>query len=296
MSLTQANPVGIISKDIYVIKNDVNDKLYVGQSKDVKERFRSHCKKNNTVSLLDDAIQEYGKEHFWYEILEEQVSDADNREKYWIKRLGTLTPNGYNIMEGGSAPPCYSGEDNHNTVISDADVDKLMWDLANTDESLSCLGHKYGISKRQVMRINDGSCRKKPNVDYPIRKVPNACGKLTEEDVDKIIHLLKYTYRFYGDIGREFGVGSHSIQFINDGITHRRDDINYPIRDWKSSGVILFTYEQVTEIIDRLKNTDISINKLAKEYGVNSNSIYKINRGTAKKYRREGIKYPIRPY
>lgn len=296
MNSTQANPVGIISKDIYVIKNDINNKLYVGQSKNVNERFRGHCKNNHTISLLDDAIQEYGKEHFWYEILESQVSDADARERYWIAELDTLAPNGYNIMEGGSAPPHYFGEDHHNATISDIDVDRLIWDLENTNTSLSSLGGKYGISKRQVMRINDGSSRRRDNVDYPARKNPNINGKLTDEDVDKIIHLLKYTYRFYGDIGREFGVSSHTIQFINDGITHRREDINYPIRNWKSSGVVLFTYEQVTEIINKLKNTDISINKMAKEYGVNPNSIYMINRGTAKKYRRDGVKYPIRPY
>lgn len=297
MSTVYANPVGITNnKDIYVIKNDINSKCYVGQSKDIYERFRSHCKKNNSRSLIDNAIQKYGKNHFWVEMLESNVNDADSRERYWIKELNTLTPYGYNIMEGGLAPPHSFGDDHPNVKISDSDVDKLVHDLAHTSLPLSALAQKYDISKRQVMRINEGVSRRNEMLNYPIRKTPNINGKLTEQDVDQIIHLLKYTYRFYGDIGRQFGVNSHAIQYINDGITHHRTDINYPIRNWKSSGVILFTYEQVTDIIDRLQHSNQSIRKIAKEYGVNEGSIYMINKGTSKKYRREGIKYPIRKY
>ena len=31
-------------KDIYIIKNDINEKVYIGQAIDVKQRFQSHCK------------------------------------------------------------------------------------------------------------------------------------------------------------------------------------------------------------------------------------------------------------
>ena len=121
-------------------------------------------------------------------------------------------------------------------------------------------------------------------------------GKLTEQDIDKIIDLLKHSYLFSGEIGEQFGVTDHVISRINKGLEHRRDNEKYPIREWKSCGEHLFTYEQVTTIIDRLKNEKISINKMAKEYGVNPNSIYMINSGTSKKYRRKGITYPIRPF
>ena len=61
----------------------------------------------------------------------------------------------------------------------------------------------------------------------------------------------------YGDIARMFGVDVHAISKINSGESHKRTNIEYPIRDWKSSGVILFTYEQVTEIIELLKNSNL---------------------------------------
>lgn len=291
-----ANPVGIIKKDIYVIKNDINNKLYVGQSIDVEERFRSHCKNNTDNSLIDDAIQKYGKRHFYYKILESQVENYDEREQHWIKELNSQTPNGYNVMAGGSNPPTYYGDDSPSAKISDEDVKQLKWDLANTALSLLDLAHKYQISKRQILRINQGISRCDLSEHYPIRKNPNLNGKLSEEDVDSIIEILKYTYRFNGDIAREFGVEVHAISRINEGIAHHKENVKYPIRNWKSSGEILFTYEQVTDIIDKLQNTKISIHKLAREYDVSDGAIKNINTGVAKKYRRDNINYPIRPF
>ena len=296
MNNSYVSPVGIIRKDIYIIKNDINTKVYIGQSLDAKERFKSHCKKNYDNSLIDKAIQKYGKEHFWFEILESQIKNYNEREKYWIKYYNSLKPFGYNILTGGEEPPTYYGDEHPNIKISDDDVLKLKIDLAETDIPLSQLAKKYNISKRQVLRINQGISRAALDEKYPIRKNPNINGKLTEQDVDNIIDLLKYTYRFNGDIAREYGVEVHTISKINDGTAHHRDNIQYPIRNWKSSGIILFTYEQVTEIINALSNTEESIQSLAKKYNVDRRAIEGINRGTSKKYFREGLSYPLRKF
>ena len=69
MSNKYASPVGIIKKDIYVIKNDINNKLYVGQSLNAEERFTSHCKGDYNNFLIDKAIQKYGKSIFGLKLL-----------------------------------------------------------------------------------------------------------------------------------------------------------------------------------------------------------------------------------
>ena len=75
-----------MKKDIYVIKNDINNKVYVGQAINTKQRFQNHCKPSSSKynDLVSRAIQKYGKSHFWYEILESQIENYDEREKYWI--------------------------------------------------------------------------------------------------------------------------------------------------------------------------------------------------------------------
>lgn len=290
------NPVGIVKKDIYIIKNDINRKFYIGQALNAEKRFKEHCKGNYDNSLIDKAIQKYGKQHFWFEILESQIENYNEREKYWIKYYNSKVPFGYNILDGGENPPVHYGDSNPNVRTSDADVILLKEDLKTTQLSLLELAKKYNISKRQVIRINQGVSRAKIREKYPIREKPNINGKLTEQDVDEIIEILKYTYRFNGDIAREYGVEVHIISRINNGIMHHRDNIQYPIRNWKSSGVILFTYEQVTEIIYALSETKESIQSIAKRYNVNRQSIEHINRGTSKKYVREGLSYPLRKF
>lgn len=295
-----ANPVEIIKKEIYIIKNDINDKIYIGQSIDSEKRFKSHCKKScgkkSDKRSIDYAIYQYGEEHFWYEILEEATPNYNKRERELIKQYNSLYPNGYNLMRGGEDPPIYRGEDNPVSKLTNIQIQEIADLLKNTKEPLQTIASKYNISKKQILRINQGTSRKIKGETYPLRSEPNMNGKLTEKDVDEIIHLLKYSYLFSGEIGAKFGVTEHAISGINKGLEHRRDNEKYPIREWKSCGERNFTYEQVTTIIDRLKNEKISINKMAKEYGVHPNSIYMINSGTSKKYRREGITYPIRPF
>lgn len=293
----QANPVEIVKKDIYIIKNDINNKVYIGQSFDAKERFRSHCKvSNRDSSVIDKAIYKYGKEHFWVEILESQIEDYNEREKYWISYYNSIVPNGYNLLEGGNEPPKFFGDNHFNCKVSDEDVSLLKHDLKHTKIPLQQLALKYRISKKQVLRINHGISRTSLNEKYPIREVANINGKLTEEDVDLIIELLKNTYFFNGEIARMFNVEVHAISKINQGITHKRNNINYPIRNWKSCGKIPLTYEQVTDVIDLIKNSKLSLNKIAKQYHVNISVIQMINNGSAKKYKRDNIKYPIRPF
>lgn len=296
----QANPVEIIKKEIYIIKNDINSKVYIGQAINSKERFVNHCKqsagKKSDFRSIDYAILKYGKKHFWFEIIKPASENYNENEIACILEYNSLYPNGYNLTEGGEEPPRKTGENHPNSKISNEQFAEIIILLKNTTMSLSQIGKKYNISKKQILRINQGTTRIIPGQEYPIRKTPNMNGKLTEKDIDEIIHLLKESYLFSGEIAQKYGVKEHIISHINNGTLHPRENEKYPIRNWKSCGVRAFTYEQVTEIIERLKHDTISIHKLSKEYNVDANVIYMINSGTSKKYRRENEKYPIRPF
>jgi len=52
---------------------------------------------------LSKAIKKYGKTNFIYEILEKvnSIKELEEREKFWIKKLKTLAPKGYNMLPGG---------------------------------------------------------------------------------------------------------------------------------------------------------------------------------------------------
>lgn len=294
---TVGNAQGELLKDIYVIKNKVNDYWYIGQAKNTEERFKKHCKNCSNDSVIDKAIKLFGKENFWYEILESQIPNYNERERYWIQFFNTKVPNGYNVQDGGEAPPVFYGINHPLSGFNNMnEVEALKNDLRNTTMSLSEIADKYHQSKRTVLRINQGLHYEKIGEEYPIRKRPNMNGKLTDEDVDEIIEILKYSYRQYSDISKQYGVGIRAIQTINTGESHRRENESYPIRKYKNSGIPALTYEQVTEITDLLSSTNISCNELSRMYNVNLNEIYLVNNGKSKRYHRDQYTYPLRKH
>lgn len=88
---------------IYVIKNDINDKLYVGKTvTTLANRWLHHKDDYQKYDWhLYRAMRKYGIEHFRIEQIEE-CDDAiiDEREVYWINRLDSYNC-GYNMTIGG---------------------------------------------------------------------------------------------------------------------------------------------------------------------------------------------------
>lgn len=89
---------------IYVIKNSVNDKVYVGQTHDFSQRKAGHLHsaKKNDMRPLYCAMREIGATNFVFEILEECEDKvlAAEREKYWVERFNSFN-SGYNLTSGG---------------------------------------------------------------------------------------------------------------------------------------------------------------------------------------------------
>jgi len=93
---------------IYKITNILNGKSYIGQSVNIDRRiydhfYRSQDENSNAYNApLHIAIRKYGKENFQWEVLQEcTIEEIDNLERYYIQKYNTLSPNGYNILEGG---------------------------------------------------------------------------------------------------------------------------------------------------------------------------------------------------
>lgn len=86
---------------IYLITNKENKKQYVGITKfSLEERFSQHIKRG---FLLTEAIQKYGEQKFFINLIEEVESSerAYELEQYYIKQYNTKVPNGYNLTDGG---------------------------------------------------------------------------------------------------------------------------------------------------------------------------------------------------
>lgn len=98
---------------IYIIKNDINEKVYIGQTiQKIERRFQKHLSDAKKIdSHLYRAINLYGAEHFFCELIEEvKIDELDDREIYWIAYFNSYK-NGYNSTPGGQANKgCYNQE------------------------------------------------------------------------------------------------------------------------------------------------------------------------------------------
>ena len=93
---------------IYMYKNRINGKIYIGQTVNVYLRRRQHenptgqDRTHQFDSEFHRDMRKYGIENFEFSILEEcSPKDLNEREIYWISKYET-TENGYNVKRGGS--------------------------------------------------------------------------------------------------------------------------------------------------------------------------------------------------
>lgn len=91
---------------IYKICSVTTGKVYVGQSVDIRSRWRDHIRAalafGNKTNLLYSAMSDEGPENFTFEILEEVPrSELNEREKYYIDFYQSARA-GLNKTSGGS--------------------------------------------------------------------------------------------------------------------------------------------------------------------------------------------------
>lgn len=96
---------------IYKIQNKLNNKIYIGQSKNCYNRWSQHKNKyKQQNSPLYSDMRKYGIENFQFSIIEKVPLYLLNvKQIEYIKKYNSLIPNGYNKNEGGN----YYGYDSY---------------------------------------------------------------------------------------------------------------------------------------------------------------------------------------
>ena len=224
-------------KSIYIIKNKINNKVYIGQAINPQRRFISHisrAKANADHSAIHDAITALGKENFYYEILEQNIENYNEREQYWIKYYNSIVPYGYNLTQGGEEPPIWYGEQHPRSVISNQEVLNIIKDLQKSELTQVEIAKKYNQNTQLITSINNGITHKQKNLDYPIRKF--SPYHLTKQDVEDIQWLLMNTQFKIQDIADFYCVSSGTIKHINAGRNYNNPALSYPLKTGRARG------------------------------------------------------------
>lgn len=96
---------------IYIIKNNDNGKVYVGQSKNISHRKSTHfydLKNNRSHSKSMQADYNINPDAFSFEVLCEcNENELDDLERYYIqKHKSDILQYGYNLENGGKTGYC----------------------------------------------------------------------------------------------------------------------------------------------------------------------------------------------
>jgi group I intron endonuclease len=93
-----------MNSGVYLLRNKINNKLYVGKSVDIPKRWKSYIRDEHTnyrkhTQPIVNAIRKYGWKNFESSIIEYCGKDKLlKRESFWISHYKTLDRNiGYNI-------------------------------------------------------------------------------------------------------------------------------------------------------------------------------------------------------
>lgn len=104
---------------IYMFKNKSNGKIYVGQTTQTfRTRTMQHMRSRE--GYFDTALRKYGIESFECGIIDtaKSTEELNKKEIYWIKKLNSMKPNGYNLCEGGNTTRGYSHKEESKRKMS----------------------------------------------------------------------------------------------------------------------------------------------------------------------------------
>ena len=154
---------------IYLIRNKVNNKVYIGQSIDIKRRIKEHIRsaqpekyskksERDSNTPIHRAMQKYGIDNFEIQILEKCSKEKLNeREIYWIQIFNTTDNNiGYNLTTGGQNNFALKGEEHSQAKLTQSEVNEIIKLLKSNNLSILEIAQQFSVSKSTISMINTG--------------------------------------------------------------------------------------------------------------------------------------------
>ena len=166
---------------IYIIRNTVNSKVYVGQTRtSLDQRWKEHIRHAQYGDqVINRAMKKYGVNNFYIEVLENcDVENLDQRETYYIEMFNsTNKSNGYNVSVGGKTPKFKRKE---------IDIEILVDLYVNKGYTLQKLSELYNVT-RYIITTN------LKNAGITLRDRHISATKVNKIDASSIIKAIENT-------------------------------------------------------------------------------------------------------
>lgn len=256
---------------IYIIKNDINNKVYIGQTvQTLDERFKQHIdaaikKRKHTKLAL--AIQELGAEHFFIELITNcDVEELNKLEIQYVKIYNSYQE-GYNSTPGG---------DNGKSIYMGLDIEEFM-DMYNNLTPVVEMAKHFNCSVKTIHKVRSNLGLEKSHGAFGNNTLKSASG--TNKRIvqyDKYFNALKI-YWSLADVIKENNGTEHWYYFIREACM--RGNIAHGYR-----------WQYLDELSYTLDNSEIYFNTIfdKQEYLRGNTDLIKLKTGA---YKVKGIVY-----
>lgn len=212
-----------ILSGIYKITNTLNNKVYVGSSKDIYGRWVQHKNKLNQNKhhnrYLQFAWNKYGEENFVFKIIElcGEESLFVNEQKWYDYYNSGNDEHGYNLSKIARCPSyraSFNTLKNGEQTITYEQFIKIVDKLENSDISIPKIAKELNASERTIYQIYFKEQYTDLTKDKKfIKRKNNINSILTEKQVLEIIKRLEKD-EFNSDIANDYNVSSKTIDDI----------------------------------------------------------------------------------
>lgn len=261
---------------IYKIQNTINNKVYIGQTiMNPMKRWQDHysCYKKNIQYPLYQDMNQYGIEHFAFQVIESNVpqEQLDEKEIQYIQQYHSyIKDTGYNLTLGGQ-----TAKDNKLKIEQVYEIIDMIQNNVEFNE-IACI---FDIHTSTVSDINCGDTWHFDDINYPVRISRNIKRHFTELELDDIYKKLRnrcsMTY-----IAKIYNVSVTTIANINSGKIYRKDNCTYPIYKATNSRFNL-KQEQVKQVVTLLQSTNDTYQTIGQKLNIGRKTISNINKGLA---------------
>lgn len=257
-----------------MIKNKLNNKVYIGQSINIERRWVAHrsfgFNENNKDkkayhSYLYRSFRKYGLDNFEFLILEEcSKEELDYKEAYYINYYKSYKSNfGYNLTT-------IINKSNYNSKNwNDENFKELKKMLRNFDLPIKYIADFFNVSISTINYINKGEVMIDLNETYPIRDSEEYKKYLKEKNNKKV--CIQCNKKFYSKVlKRKQKFCSKECENISKKENSLENKIS---KDELEYLIIRFSFE-----------------KIAKDYKVSGNLIKKLCKKYNLPYKKSDIK------
>ena len=282
---------------IYRVINNINGKIYVGKSVNIKERWNTHIRESKVNdeqwnsnyrgvrTPFHAAMRKYGIENFTFEVLEEcDQEQLNEKEKYWIKELNAIDREiGYNVTLGGDGYNCGGGENAPGCKITKAESDFIKQKLKERWTAKQIQEYIPLATPGIISSINHGESWFDKNETYPI-SLNNGHRLWSDEEAMKIKNRYADGETIM-DLARELRVRQETISDLVKGKSYTNLPIIERRVDWqRKSQNRKFSDEQVREFRKRVADGE-SIKSVHESCGIECNYAAFYNMIKRKTYR-----------